>query len=496
MTPNGALLVCLCFVSALLVLDHRWRPKISIGGWIPLIWVLIISSRPVTSWFFPSMQVEESEALLEGSPVDRMFYLIMILAGLLVLFFRRFNWLQFVTRNKWVVLYFAYLAISALWSDYTFISFKRWIKDFGNLVMVLIVVSESDPVAAVKALLVRASYVLVPLSVVLLRYFPHLARYYDDWTGRIFYSGIGINKNMLGMTLTVLALGLVWALVDSVKESPGSRRRREVSVYVLLLVMIAWQLSLADCATASACITVGVMVLLFLRVRNVRKNIRVWLTLGILTAVLLSVVDVKSMLAPIAQLLGRDTSLTGRDDIWKALLKEDINPIIGVGAYSFWMGERVARLSAGYESAINEAHNGYLEIYLNVGLVGLALFLAIVASATRRTVRNLTRGESDKGESFRFAFLTVAVLYNSTEAVVSRLDLVWFGLLLVVLSASVQGRRDRVEARDAAMGHESFGMRGRANTLVAQGSPAAKVLTGRSTEAAAQARKARGREQA
>jgi len=88
---------------------------------------------------------------------------------------RGFGWRRFAARNKTIALYFGYLAIGVLWSEYPLVAAKAWIKDVGNLVMVLVVVSEAQPKEAAKALIVRAGYILVPASILIGRYFPDLA---------------------------------------------------------------------------------------------------------------------------------------------------------------------------------------------------------------------------------------------------------------------------------------------------------------------------------
>ncbi len=72
--------------------------------------------------------------------------------------------------------------------------------------MVVVVLSESNPVSAIKAFLLRCGYVLIPLSVVFVKYFPEIGRYYDRWTWRPHYGGVTTDKNLLGMTLFVCGL--------------------------------------------------------------------------------------------------------------------------------------------------------------------------------------------------------------------------------------------------------------------------------------------------
>ena len=75
--------------------------------------------------------------------------------------------------------------------------------------------------------------------------------------------------------------------------------------------------------------------------------------------------------------LGRGSDLTGRKALWTALLGLHTNPIFGTGFESFWLGERPERLEGLFYFIPNEAHNGYLETYLTLGLIGVFLLIGL-----------------------------------------------------------------------------------------------------------------------
>src|SRR5208282_1079520 len=52
------------------------------------------------------------------------------------------------------------LSVSVSWSPYPGVAFKRWIKAIGDLVMVLVVVTEADPIAAFRRLFSRVGFIL------------------------------------------------------------------------------------------------------------------------------------------------------------------------------------------------------------------------------------------------------------------------------------------------------------------------------------------------
>ncbi len=75
----------------------------------------------------------------------------------------------------------------------------------------------------------------------------------------------------------------------------------------------------------------------------------------------------------IADLTGHESTLMGRAELWGELLALHTNPIFGVGFESFWLGDNANPIWDVRWWHVDEAHNGYLEVYLDLGLVGLFL---------------------------------------------------------------------------------------------------------------------------
>ena len=72
--------------------------------------------------------------------------------------------------------------------------------------------------------------------------------------------------------------------------------------------------------------------------------------------------------------MSAETRLTGRTDLWKQCLAIAGNPLVGTGFESFWLGWRIQRIwDENVGIRLNEAHNGYLELYLQLGWCGVAL---------------------------------------------------------------------------------------------------------------------------
>ena len=427
MPPNTALLLCLCLVVWLFYRYPARQAGVSAALWIPLTWLFIVSSRPVSVWMGSSGSDPDQQ--LDGSPLDSLIFLALIVAGATVLCRRQVDWRMLFRRNHWLFIFFIYLGISVLWSDYPFVAFKRWIKDLGNIVMVLVVLSDDNPIQAVRFLLARCCYLLLPLSVVLIKYFPGLGRFYDVWVGNAFNTGVTTDKNALGGALFACSLALVWMLLQPDRRRTGLKGRVDYFVLLLMGGVAAWLLQQAHSSTALLCTVVGALVIWLTRFRRIRARLGVYgASLGISLLVLNFVVNVPEAFAG---LLGRDTTFTGRTDIWSALLKEGTDPLFGAGYYSFWLSDRVARLSATFFYSLNEAHNTYLETYLNSGLIGLALLFAVLLSAGIRIKRAAMKSESFG--AFRLGCFLPMLFYGVTEAWMNRLGMLWFIFLLVVI---------------------------------------------------------------
>jgi len=107
--------------------------------------------------------------------------------------------------------------------------------------------------------------------------------------------------------------------------------------------------------------------------------------------------------------------------------RERVDPLFGTGYNSFWLGSAVER----YDN-ITQAHNGYLETYLNGGIIGLCLLTAMIVFTGSKLKKELLQGSSLG--LLLFCFLFIAVFYNLTEAMFNRLSLVWFVLLIAALN--------------------------------------------------------------
>lgn len=417
-------------VSVLFYLDRNKDAKHSPALWLPSLWLWIVGSRPVSSWLAGGVaSTSVADQQLDGSPTDAIVFMALLFAGIVVLLRRRGKTGVILAASVPILLYFSYSLLSLSWSAYPFIGFKRWIKDIGDLVMALLVVTEAHPIEAARRLVSRVSFVLLPASFLLIRY-SALGRSYDP-DGNAMLTGATTNKNSLGLITFVMAIGLLWSMGLLLREAAPNRGRRLLAQGAVLGIAV-FLLVIADSATSLACFALGAVVVLASASPAIsRRPARV----HALVVVLMLVAGLAMWLGGqggVASALGRDPNLTGRTDIWNAVIPLVPSRVVGAGFESFWLSVDYRALARAlphwrHPEGLNSSHNGYIEVYLNLGWVGLSLVMLLLFHAYRRACAAF--GSRPEIGSLILAYVATAAVYSLTEAGFRMLTPSWIFLL-------------------------------------------------------------------
>jgi exopolysaccharide production protein ExoQ len=121
--------------------------------------------------------------------------------------------------------------------------------------------------------------------------------------------------------------------------------------------------------------------------------------------------------ALILNLLGRNGTLTGRAQLWAISLSSmELKPVLGYGYSAFWMvSQEALRINAMLRWDVPHAHNAYIDLALELGLIGLALYVAAYIVALWRAVRYM-RADSEPGAKWPLVYLCFILLYSFTES--------------------------------------------------------------------------------
>ncbi len=300
---------------------------------------------------------------------------------LLLLFCHRATLRQHARALRWAALLPLWAVLSTAWSEAPVLTLRRagafaLAALFGMLLPLCY-----GPARLVR--LLQITFLLLALGSALLALgFPSLGL--DASTGHGGdWQGVFTQKNACGR-------GMVFALT-AVLASP---RFRWFEGFLFLVFAIELILSGSRGAWAIGLVTLAA--LLLLRCGSQLDRAGRFLLFGVVAiatagAATLAVV----WFADLAEWMGRDATLTGRTaiwhEVWTAILQR---PLLGYGFSAFWRGAEGAswNVVVALHFVLFHAHNGFLEMWINLGLVGLALFAAGYLRALRLLASELFAG--------------------------------------------------------------------------------------------------------
>lgn len=428
MSPTIATILTLAVVVWLFRRDVLREQGASPALWLPVMWLAITGTRFVSQWLELGQPVAPN--YVEGSPIDAAYFASLILLGVWVLAMRRLPLGEVVRNNAWLALLILYCLLSVTWSDDPAIAIKRWIKTMGHPVMALVILSDPDPARALKIVLRRCAYLFLPLSVLFIKYLPEYGRSFDAWTGEAVNNGVGLTKNDLGYICMVSGLIFFWQLLTLARNTNGSRNWREIAIGGAFITMALWLLDVSNSATSLGSSVLGASIIVLLGTPFVSKR---YFGTYVVAAALIGLVVESSfgLYAATIEALGRNPTLTDRTVVWDDVLALQDQPLIGYGFESFWLGIRLEAMWAKWWWRPTQAHNGYIETYLNLGVIGLVLLGLVIVSG----FRSITRSFADDLEfgRLRMGLLFAILAFNVTEAAFKGTHFVWTIFYIVVM---------------------------------------------------------------
>ena len=233
------------------------------------------------------------------------------------------------------------------------------------------------------------------------------------------WRGIYTHKNGLGRTMLLsIIIFLLLALTT---------KKNRWLFWTLLGTSIAMLLL---SKSSSPLINLMILMTIFLMLQIVRWNylFLVPALMGILCVGTISYVLLITNAGQIASAFGKDLTLTGRTDFWPLILdKIWENPWLGYGFGAFWQGLDGPSAYVWNASAFKapNGHNGYLDLCLDLGLVGFAIYTIEFVTGVQRALIQI-RTVSTADAFLPILLLCLVVLSNLTESsLVVQNNLLW-----------------------------------------------------------------------
>jgi len=263
-------------------------------------------------------------------------------------------------------------------------------------------------------------------SLVMVFAFPAIGIHQYDNAG--LWRGLWYEKNQMGVVMVAGAVGAAACLA-----SQDPRRLLPAgTLAITTLLVLATQSK-----TSLLCLIIGVGLVAGLWA--MRKGgpamavVCIWF--GVVLTAAVGYIFITEP-AVVLKALGKDPSLTGRTDIWVALMREvNLRPWTGFGYQAFWGRDSVpaAWIRAETQWPVPSAHNGWIDLLIQLGWpgaigVGLTVLIAFLTTLFRIPVAGAREGY------LGIAYFAVFLLLSLSESVLlTNANLPWT-LLLAILA--------------------------------------------------------------
>jgi exopolysaccharide production protein ExoQ len=268
---------------------------------------------------------------------------------------------------------------------------------------------------------------------------------------------------LLGAVTILLSIALALA-VPSIGTSEagwrgifGHKQNCAVAAIIFLLTAIHWQpagiwqrvfrgffmaacvaligLSQSRTGWALALVMLALSLWFWLLQRMARRDAALLVLLAIPVAIV-AVCVIFAMSSSLLVAVGKDPTLSQRTIIWSAAWIQALqHPLLGYGFSAFWKGlygpSQSITLIAGW--SLHQAQNGFLDLMLALGGVGVATFVLIVLQSVWRAIQNFYSPEHGSYVRWCLLMIICTLFYNIGESSIAFTSLNWFVFLLAVV---------------------------------------------------------------
>jgi exopolysaccharide production protein ExoQ len=362
-----------------------------------------------------------------GSGLEQVVWTLTYVISIVGLFVERRRAWPLIRRSLPILALVALIVASSSWSDYHDISFKRALELVGTSASAYFIVAHFSLLEFLEGWAVAAG-TAAGLSLLLIVAVPSRGLMQEEYPGS--WQGIFVHKNSLGQAM---ALGIVTILIVAYANG-RAKKSKTLAIGAALLS----GLLLAGSQSATSYVMFVVLGLLLVgfamsRSKTGRRVLPVALAVGIFAVAIVAF----NFDAAIGA-LGRDASLSGRTDIWGPVMEAIGNrPWFGYGYDTFWLpdGTGSAYLPVLLDWTPYHAHNGLLELSLDVGVVGVGVFLICLAIGLKRAVECVWR-QTDILRLWPLVAMFYFVAGNITEANIAKYNgMNWVIFLIAFLYA-------------------------------------------------------------
>lgn len=356
---------------------------------------------------FPSGRQEIGvENISESNPLNQIIKLIVFFLTFIASIYKFDEILMFIRKEKLLFLFLLWALLSSFWSNFPLVTFKRWFQIFliyYLIITFLVYFDESDIIKILKPIL----YFYLIATIISIILIPG-AKDPDFNTWR----GFSATKNSLGQ---IGVISSVLSLIIYLNENLKIKKYIALFFLLLSIVIVLGTLSSTSYIALFAFLFGTILYWLNTKIFSTIGSSKAFFILSLSFSIVLFLII--SVFMPqitdyIQGIFGKSETFYDRGKLWTVMLWHiGQHPLIGCGFQAFWTIENPQLLLL-YQTFVwlpNQAHNGYLDILNEVGIVGFILFMIMI-------IKNIVRSFRNKLLTPWLWFLLLPLIGNVTES--------------------------------------------------------------------------------
>lgn len=382
--------------------------------------------------------VEGGEAAnADGDLVSQFVYLILYIFTIIYISTSTKPVRAALVSSKGLFIIFSLVTLSIVWSDDSLISARRVFALLGSSLFAYYLAA-SYSLQTILTLVNRALFITAIASVITAITLPGLGVMSALQEGGFHegaWKGIYIHKNTLGRLMVINALTALILYSITKKKIHWF----EMALAVFLIVM-----SQSSTALILGIFIIGISYLL----KSFRMNGYglILMLLSLLMIGLFSVAYIGTNYELFFELIGKDPTLTGRTALWEqVVIAIGKRPVMGHGFGGFWIGgnSASARISQELNWEIPNAHNGFLDIFLDLGYVGFGVFIVIYISKLFSFMKAYSL-HRERVYEWGVMYMLLFLIYNFLESNLLRQNsFLWILFVTTIVSYALQLARSK-----------------------------------------------------
>ncbi|MBU3111050.1 O-antigen ligase family protein [Clostridium lacusfryxellense] len=333
--------------------------------------------------------------------------------------------------NKWIGLLIIFAFLSIIWSASPAMTFRRCIA----LLFTQLIGTYLYAAYGLEGILdmLRWTFGLsIFLCLIFSIFFPLYGRHYDGIFDGV-WKGIYTHKNSLGQFMVFSTTVWVISILDSLKTS-----KFRVCIYSIFTLLSVFLVLKSESKTSLVLIPIILSVIpvcLIIR-RSLKLVIGISMTLIPISGYMFYLYfnNIQDLIVD----MGKNMTLSGRTSIWEIVIQAiKMKPLFGYGYGAFWQGFKGPSEFICNTMGLNvpSAHNGYLNLTLELGCIGLFIFIiSLITNLVQMLI--IQRFYNNYIVMFPLICLMFIVFFNITESSITMQNTIYWIIYSIVCTSS------------------------------------------------------------